>query len=51
MKEKHALETLDQNVLGTEESAVKRVVFFKYLGKSDRAQQVDRYRSLPSIEL
>lgn len=29
-----------------------RVVFLKYLGKSDRAQQVDRYRSpLPSAKL
>lgn len=37
--------------LRTEESIVKCVVFFKYLGKSDHAQQVDRYRLLPSTEL
>jgi len=30
---------------------MEHVVFFKYLGKSDRAQQVDRYRLLPSTEL
>jgi len=38
-------------VLKTEENTVKHVVFFKYLGKFDCAQQVDRYRLLSSTEL
>lgn len=50
MKNRRARDA-DQNVLRMEESVMKRVVFFKYLRKSDRAQQVDRYHLLPSTEL